>query len=167
VAKRPITRNRRGKWTVNLPAAVAAVVRSLGGELRELLTIDSANPNLRRLFPTAYAGDPDHDAFYQLMARDGLVEGRLAAVTVLEKAMDGGELEESEMHQLMGALNDVRLVLGTALDVSEDDDGQQAIDETDPRSIAVADYQLLGFLLELVVEALMDTIPPEGTGQTR
>ena len=53
---------------------------------------------------------------------------------------------------LMGAVNDLRLVLGTRLDVSEETD--LAVDPTNPDAGAYALYGYLGFLLETCVDAI-------------
>ena len=50
----------------------------------------------------------------------------------------------------MGAVNDIRLVIGTKLDVSEDPSFD--IDEDDPDAQAHAIYTYLGWLLEQIVE---------------
>ncbi len=50
------------------------------------------------------------------------------------------------------ALNDIRLVIGTKLDVSEDPSFE--ISDDDPDAPAFAIYAYLGWLLEQVVDAL-------------
>ena len=51
----------------------------------------------------------------------------------------------------MGAVNSLRLVLGTRLDVSEDMD---EVDPDHPEAPAFAVYQYLSFLLETIVASL-------------
>jgi hypothetical protein len=53
----------------------------------------------------------------------------------------------------MGAINDLRLVLGTRLDVSEDMD-LDALADDDPLTPAFALYGYLGWLQEQIVAAL-------------
>jgi hypothetical protein len=53
----------------------------------------------------------------------------------------------------MGALNDLRLVLGTRLEVSEDMD-EEPFAPDDPRASAFAVYRYLSELQWMVVEAL-------------
>ena len=53
----------------------------------------------------------------------------------------------------MRALNEVRLVLGTRLDVSEEGD-ERPLDDTDPRWEAFAVYDYLTHLQAEIVEAL-------------
>ena len=64
-------------------------------------------------------------------------------------------LSEDELFAWMGAVNDLRLVLGTRLDVSEETD--LAVDPSDPDAAAYGLYAYLGWLLELLVEAVSVT----------
>jgi len=61
-------------------------------------------------------------------------------------------LDEAQLLSWMGAVNDLRLVLGTRLDVSEETAFDQ--DPDDPDAPALAVYQYLSFLLETIVDAL-------------
>jgi hypothetical protein len=85
------------------------------------------------------------------MVHDELLEKRLAAVDIVENTATATTLSEDEMTAWMGAVNDLRLVLGTRLDVSEDQDFP-ALD--DPNAPAFAVYQYLTFLLGEIVHAL-------------
>ena len=60
-------------------------------------------------------------------------------------------LTEDQLNAWMGAVNDLRLVLGTRLDVTEDMD---AVQLDDPRAPAFAVYQYLTHLLSEIVNAL-------------
>jgi hypothetical protein len=57
----------------------------------------------------------------------------------------------------MHAVNALRLVLGTMLDVKEDDQ-PFAIDPDDPDAATMALYGYLGVLLEEIVEAQLDAL---------
>ena len=59
----------------------------------------------------------------------------------------------------MGAVNDLRLVLGTRLDVSEDD---HDVDPDAPDGPARLVYHYLGWLLEEIVDACMTRRPAGG-----
>ena len=60
-------------------------------------------------------------------------------------------LDEDQINAWMGAVNDLRLVLGTRLDVTEDMDD---IELDDPRAGAFAVYHYLTHLLAEIVDAL-------------
>ena len=139
------------RYRVDLPETERELLRGLAPQLRELLTTD--DPSLVRLFPTAYPDDPERDAGYQALVRDELLERRFAALDVLEETIDGGELTGDELSAWMRSLNDLRLVLGTRLDVTEDDDPGD-IDPADPDAPAWAIYHYLGMLLSFVIDAL-------------
>lgn len=151
---RRVRRTRRGDYALRLPEAERELLRRLPAQMRELLTEEEPDPATRRLFPPAYA-DPSHashDAEYQRYMHDDLVQRRLAAAAVMEETLDAERLDEEQLTAWMSALNDLRLVLGTRLDVSED--GGPDLDESDPRAPLVALYHYLGWLQEQVVEAL-------------
>ena len=112
---------------------------------------------MRRLFPTAYHDDPDRDREYQQLVRDELLERRLAALATVEATARADEVTQEELTAWLTSLNDLRLVLGTRLDVSED---QAALDEDDPDAPAMAVYGYLSVLLGDVVDALADDLPP-------
>ena len=143
------------RYRVDLPETERELLRGLTPQLRELLTTD--DPSLVRLFPTAYPDDPERDAGYQALVRDELLERRFAALDVLEETIDGGELSGDELSAWMRSLNDLRLVLGTRLDVTEDDDPGD-IDPADPDAPAWAIYHYLGMLLSFVIDALADDL---------
>ena len=151
---RRIRRARRGGFDLRLPEPERELVRSLAGQLRAVLTgADvAADPAVRRLFPTAYADDAERDAEYQELVHDDLLAARLAALDVVEATVDATKVDEEQLLAWMGAVNDLRLVLGTRLDVSEET--TLDLDPADPDAGALAVYQYLSFLLESIVEAL-------------
>jgi hypothetical protein len=142
------------EFEVRLPEEERELLRSVVPQLRELLDGDLADPSLRRLFPTAYADDPERDREYQQLARDELAERRRAAVDVLLTTVDETHLDEEQLLAWMGAVNDVRLVLGTRLDVSEETDF--APEPGDPDAPLLMLYDYLSYLLDTIVEALSD-----------
>jgi len=62
-------------------------------------------------------------------------------------------LDQEQLAAWLGAVNDIRLVLGTRLEVSEDDefDIDEEVEDT-PESVARSAYWYLGWLLEHLVE---------------
>ena len=62
----------------------------------------------------------------------------------------------------LGAINDLRLVLGTKLDVTEETYERQ-MPEDDPNAPGLALYFYLGWLEEQIVEALAGGLDPAGT----
>ncbi|MGH9085370.1 MAG: DUF2017 family protein [Acidimicrobiales bacterium] len=154
-----VRRTGQGTYRVRLPEPERDLLASLAEQLRELLTETTDDPTVRRLFPTAYNEDPERDREYQQLVRDELLEGRLAVLATVEATLAADELDELDEGELtawLRALNDVRLVLGTRLDVSED---LRDVDADDPDAPAYAVYEYLGFLLSEVVDALAAGLP--------
>ena len=136
-------------------------MRRLVQQLREQLLVSTDEPSMRRLFPPAYTNDVERDAGYQVLTRDELLEHRLGALDVVERTIDGSVLDEGEMAAWMSSLNALRLIIGTRLEVTEDEE-PPSFDPTDPRGQDYAIYEYLGWLLAHVVEALSTDLPPPG-----
>ena len=140
---------RRGSthWVVRIDDEERALVVRLLGEIRDLLLTGddddgSTPPMLERLFPPAFLDDPDKEQEYQRLMREELVASRLAQIDAVTQALgaDGPDrLDEGQIVAFMQSINAVRIVLGTMLDVGEDD-------ELDPDLIESGEHQLYGYL---------------------
>lgn len=151
--RRLVRRARDGSFEVRLPDAERRVLADVLPQLRAALQGDaSADPAFKRLFPVAYAQDAEHEAEYRELVGDELLTKRLANVDLVLSTIDAGHLAEEELFAWMGAINDLRLVLGTRLDVSEETD--LAVGPDHPEAAAYALYAYLGWLLELLVDAV-------------
>jgi hypothetical protein len=129
-----------------------ALLVGLTGELRAVLEVTPEDPSLRRLFPPAYDDDADERA-YQELTGDSLLDSRREALELLEQTADSERLTAEEADAWLRALNDLRLVLGTRLDVQEDTFASEP-NLNDPRGQALAVYGYLSWLQEQLVEAL-------------
>lgn len=147
-----IKRRRDGDFDLRLPADERELLRNVAPQLRQLLDGDLTNPTLRRLFPTAYADDPQRDQEYHALVRDELADRRRAAVDTLVATIDATRLDEEQLLAWMGAINDLRLVLGTRLDVSEETD--PVPDPEDPDAPLLVLYGYLSYLLDSIIDAL-------------
>lgn len=156
---RPPVERYRGGFRLNLDDEERDLVRRLLAEMQQLLVGSSDNPALARVFPAAYhlPEHAEHDAEYQRLMREELVASRLTGILMVSAALDAKPpLNEGQMSALMQGLNGLRLVLGTVLDVSEDDDPAEVTDDH-PQ---VGEFQLYGFLswlLEWTVRAMTET----------
>jgi hypothetical protein len=156
-SRRRVSRTRRGTYAIRLPGPERELLADLVEQLRELLVVTTDDPSVRRLFPAAYHEDPERDREYQQLVRDELLERRLSALAVVEATAFADELDEDQLTGWLTALNDLRLVLGTRLDVTED---QADIPEDHPDAPAMAVYGYLSVLLGDVVDALAEDLPP-------
>ena len=146
-----IERASDGGVLLRLSPEERALVASLAGELRAQLDAGTDEPSLRRLFPPAYDDEQDEQAYREL-AGDGLLDGRRQALELLAATAGSDRLSPEEADAWLRALNDLRLVLGTRLDVQED-----ALLEG-PQSPELALYGYLSWVQEQLVAALA---PPE------
>ncbi|GAT65474.1 transcriptional regulator [Planomonospora sphaerica] len=165
---------RDGGVTARFDAAEIAVLRSLISQILDLvepgatgddpleraLGIGSAeeptDPVLARLFPSAYADD-DLSAEFRRYTEATLRDGKRSdARTMLETAAPGRvELTAEQAQAWMRALNDVRLALGTRLEVTEEvHDEIAGMGEDDPRYPAYVTYDWLTYLQDSLVRAL-------------
>ena len=151
---RRVKRTRRGDFEIRLPDEERDLLRTVAPQLRAMLDGDLADPGLKRLFPTAYADDPERDREYHALVRDDLADRRRVAVDTFVETIDETRLSEEQLLAWMGSVNDLRLVLGTRLDVSEET--ELAAHADDPEAPLLALYAYLGFLLEAIVAALAD-----------
>jgi hypothetical protein len=146
--------------------------------LAELLTEGPskppADPALARLFPNAY-GDPEKEPdatakrassefrrYTENDLRARKREDALALVRSLDRLTLGGDegavlkVTEADAKRWLGALNDLRLVIGTRLEVDEDPESElYHLQDDDPRKPLVMAYLWLGGLQETLVETLM------------
>ena len=148
---RPVRRHRKGYYEIRLPPTDREFLRTLAREMRELVAGDDAS--LARLFPVAYPDDEDRQTEYRLLVQDELRSSHLEALAALDEHAEAEQLDEAQLLAWMRALNEVLLVLGTRLDVSEEGHERPADDE-DPRWEAFAVYDYLTHLQAEIVEAL-------------
>ncbi len=115
--------------------------------------LQTDDPGLRRLFPPAYADDAEADDEYRRLMREELLDGKLAALRVVEESAYAEHLTEEDLESWLGALESLRLYLGTQLDVSEATYAEE-LEPDDPSAPALALYGYLSWLQEQAVEAL-------------
>ncbi|MEU7207178.1 DUF2017 domain-containing protein [Streptomyces sp. NPDC044989] len=140
-----------------------------------------SDPVLRRLFPDAY-GDPEgapqaqeaeeqraHSAEFRRYTENDLRAGKrenaLAVVRTLDalSSVSAGEegavlkLSPQESQQWLRALNDLRLAIGSRLEIADEDDTDllYRLPDEDPRKPMVMAYLWLGGLQESLVATLM------------
>ena len=138
-------------YKLNLGGDERDLLRNLGPQFAALLD-DPTQPVLDRLFPPAYSEEEDlqlQDEYRRLMQED-LVERHRQEFELLASTSGADELNGEQLLGWARALNSIRLVLGTHLDVHEDDENRR------PQSPDEALYQWLTYLLGEVIDALED-----------
>jgi hypothetical protein len=141
-----------GSVELGLSREERTLLVGLAAELRSLLEGATGDPALRRLFPPAYDDEGDEHAYRDLMGGE-LLDGRREALELLARTAEQKRLSAEEADAWLRALNDLRLVLGTRLDVQEDtllDD----LRPDDERAAGLAVYGYLSWIQEQLVAAL-------------
>lgn len=146
-----------GRYRLGLGEDERSALTRFLTELESLLG-DPGDARLRRLFPTAYHDDPARDAEYQRLMRDELLQSRAASFAAARELLASDpdtEFDEGRVHEMVKVLNGLRLVLGTLLDVGEDDDDPG---DDDPNAHQLQLYGYLGWLLDWFVSVLADEL---------
>jgi len=110
---------------------------------------------LQRLLPDAYKTDDHASAEFRRFTERGLRDGKvsdakrvLAALEESSSVDDGIVLEPDDQLRWLRALNDLRLAIGTRLDIKEEDDYGvwEKLPDDDPRRLTYDLYDWLGYL---------------------
>ena len=161
--KPPVERTRRG-YRINLDVEERELIHRLMGEFRSLLLEPAVGDDrMRRLFPTAYhqAADREFDDEFQRLMREELVASRLKGLDAIEAVLTPDAdpsrpaqlLSEAQMSAFLQALNGLRLVLGTMIDVGEDHD-LDAMPDDHPLIGEFHLYDFLSWVLDSAVRAM-------------
>jgi hypothetical protein len=119
----------------------------------------SMDPVVARLLPDAYRDDPEKAGEFRKYTEPSLREAKkYFAQTLLETLPPQGgkvRLTGDQARDWLRALNDIRLMFGVRLEVTEDFEEQlAALDPKDPRAAAFEVYGWLGAVQESLVRAL-------------
>ena len=124
--------------------------------------VPPADPALARLLPDFVAGDGALSAGLRQLREPGIVAVKLHAVAVVvaDLPVGGGRvsLTDAQAHQWSTTLNDLRLVLGVRLAITEDADvpEQVSADPQGPAAGLFAVYQWLSYAQDSLVAAMLD-----------
>ena len=178
-------KRRRGAVTADLDAGEAGLLAALAEDLLGLLGegeqvhedplaamvgLSSGplplpeDPALARLLPDAYGDDPEAATEFRRYTEADLRAGKKHAAGVVLATLrpllgQGGRLalDRDQVDAWLGTLNDLRLVLGTRLEVTEDTEVDPAAD--DPHTQALHVYGFLGYLQETLLGAVDPVLP--------
>lgn len=147
---RRIKANRDGTYAVKLSDDERRVVGDL------LTTLDDVVANRSevgwRLFPNAHPDDEALAAEYAELVGDDLLQGRKRAIMTMRETLGDDQLDGEQLNAWMATINDLRLVIGTRLNLTEESDPSDFPTENDQYLYAV--YVFLSVLLEEIIEAL-------------
>jgi hypothetical protein len=148
---------------VSLAPQEVELLEQLPTQLRQVFDAPASDPAAARLFPRAYL-DPteeEAEAEFEALVQPELLRDRLDALELVTgsfgRAVVVGEWREialtpDDVAAWLGVLNDVRLVLGTRLGITED---ERRITDDDPNLAAYAIYDWLTYLQGELIEQLL------------
>jgi hypothetical protein len=156
-----VWRRGDGRYELRLPPAERAILAQLPEALLPVLenARDGAGaaPEAARLFPPAYPDDAEAERSYREVVHQDLLGHHRGALETVSATVDSKFLDDEQAASWLAALNDVRLVLGTTLGVSED--GVPALkNEIDGARWSL--YGYLSLLVEQLVGAMSGALPP-------
>ena len=155
-------RFRHGDVVARLDPAEAGIVGLLLDQLEQLLAADAddvaGDPVMARLLPDGHRSDPDLAADYRELTESSLRSGKTDDLAIVRATLPegGGEirLDRDQAGAWLRTSNDLRLALGTRLDITEDTEPPDEIADEQDQQLAV--YYWLTSLKGSLVDALAD-----------
>jgi len=148
----PITELDDGHFRLELSVNERELLRQLVPEVVGAIEAHD-DRSTYRLFPPGYTEDLNRQVEFDRLMRDDLQTSHIGALKVMEETADAESLDEEQLHAWTRALNQLRLVLGTRLEITEEE-GYPDLDPEDPAAAAWELYRYLAYLQENAVEAL-------------
>jgi hypothetical protein len=116
------------------------------------------DPVLARLLPDGYTDDPEAAAEFRRYTEYDLRMGKMSAAAIVLDTLESGgsvRLDAAQAHEWMRVLNDLRLAIGTRLDVEEDYEAvADTLPDDDPLRSLYAVYEWLTWMQDSLVSAL-------------
>jgi hypothetical protein len=153
-------RRRGDELVARLEPAEARILALLLDQLEQLLTADpedvAGDPVLDRLLPAGHRSDPELAADYRELTESALRAGKADDLATVRAGLppDGGpvRLDREQATAWLRTSNDLRLALGTRLDVREDTEPPEDLAGEEGQQLAV--YYWLTGLQGSLVDAL-------------
>jgi hypothetical protein len=152
-------RAKGDQFVARLDPAEAGVVGLLLDQLEQLLAADDAkdDPVLARLFPDGHRGDPEVAADYRGMTEASLRQGKADDLATVRATLPvgGGDvrLDREQADAWLRCTNDLRLALGTRLEIAEDTEPPDDVADEEDQQLAV--YYWLTAVQGSLVDALV------------
>lgn len=147
---------------------IGGATRTTGDVLEDIFDLDAGvdtpdDPVLARLLPDAYSGDPEAAREFRRYTESSLrTTKRESAQTVLDTLPAAGgevQLNADQARAWLRAINDLRLITGTRIDVTEDYEEQLLkLNPEDPRAVAFVLYGWLGAVQSALIQAVTSPI---------
>ncbi len=158
---KPFRLARGGDVVARLEPAEAGIVGLLLDQLEQLLEAEAddvgGDPVIARLLPEGHRGDPELAADYRELTEASLRSGKADDLATVRATLpDGGgevRLDAEQAAAWLRTSNDLRLALGTRLEISEDTEPPEEITGEEDQQLAV--YYWLTALQGSLVDALV------------
>ena len=158
---KPFRAARGGVVVARLEPAEAGIMGLLLDQLEQLLDADAddvrGDPVMTRLLPDGHRDDPEVAADYRELTEASLRSDKADDLALLRATLpaDGGEvrLDADQAAAWLRSTNDLRLALGTRLDIDEDTEPPEEIADEGDQQLAV--YYWLTALQGSLVDALV------------
>ena len=153
-------RSRGDDVVARLDPAEAGIVGLLLDQLEQLLDADADDvgddPVLARLFPDGHRSDPELAADYRELTESSLRSGKAEDLAIVRASLPagGGEvrLDAEQAAAWLRTSNDLRLALGTRLDITEATEPPDDVTGDDDQQLAV--YYWLTAVQGSLIDAL-------------
>ena len=138
-------RRKGDELLARLEPAEARILALLLDQLEQLLTADAedvaGDPVLDRLLPAGHRSDPELAADYRDLTESSLRTGKADDLATVRAGLplDGGtvRLDPEEAGAWLRTSNDLRLALGTRLDIQEDTEPPEDLASEEGQQLAV------------------------------
>ena len=158
---KPFKAARSGALVARLEPAEAGILGLLLDQLEQLLTADADDvgddPVLGRVFPDGHRSDPEMAADYRELTESSLRSAKADDLAMVRASLpaEGGEvrLDADQAGAWLRTSNDLRLALGTRLDISEDTEPPEEVAGEEDQQLAV--YYWLTAVQGSLVDALV------------
>ena len=158
---KPFKAVRGGEVVARLDPAEAGVVGLLLDQLEQLLDADAddvgGDPVMARLLPDGHRGDPELAADYRELTEASLRSGKADDLAMVRATLPqgGGEvrLDQEQAAAWLRTTNDLRLAMGTRLEITEDTEPPDEVTGEEDQQLAV--YYWLTALQGSLVDALV------------
>ena len=132
-------------------------------QFRELL-LAGTDASMLRFQPPVHIQDPEASDEFWEMAAGPLLRHRLEAIDIVEAGLAGAALDEEAVSAWIQTLNSLRLYLGNTLEVGAATFDPPPAGDKSQQAARYMLYEWLGGLLDQLVAAASDSLPPDANG---
>jgi hypothetical protein len=159
VARTLLRRRPDGTFEWKLGSNERAVLSRVASDFKAVLANESpaSDASLQRVFPPAHPDDPIAELEYERANGGDLLATKLEQLETFERSVGEKVLTEADVLACMRAANDMRLVLGTRIDVSEESSPSDFAGDAETESTFEL-YAYLSWLVESMIDALGEPV---------